>query len=44
MHIPLFPLHTVLAPGVALPYHVFEERYRVMVRRCLDSSRRSAWC
>ena len=38
MQIPLFPLHTVLAPGIALPLHVFEERYRVMVRRCLDSS------
>jgi len=38
MEIPLFPLHTVLAPGIALPLHVFEERYRVMVRRCLDMS------
>ena len=38
MEIPLFPLHTVLAPGIALPLHVFEERYRVMVRRCLDDS------
>jgi Lon protease-like protein len=38
MQIPLFPLHTVLAPGIALPLHVFEERYRVMIRRCLDSA------
>src|SRR3954467_1749424 len=38
MQIPLFPLHTVLAPGIALPLHVFEERYRIMVRRCLDGS------
>lgn len=38
MQIPLFPLHTVLAPGIALPLHVFEERYRVMVKRCLDAS------
>jgi Lon protease-like protein len=38
MEIPLFPLHTVLAPGIALPLHVFEDRYRVMVRRCLDTS------
>ena len=37
MRLPLFPLHTVLAPGVVLPLHVFEERYRVMVRRCLDA-------
>jgi Lon protease-like protein len=38
MRIQLFPLHTVLAPGIALPLHVFEERYRRMVRRCLDAS------
>ena len=38
MRLPLFPLHTVLAPGVVLPLHVFEERYRVMVRRCIDAS------
>src|SRR5215213_5311825 len=38
MQIPLFPLHTVLAPGIALPLHIFEERYRVMVRHCLDTS------
>lgn len=36
MQIPLFPLHTVLSPGLALPLHVFEDRYRLMVRRCLD--------
>lgn len=35
MELPLFPLHTVLCPGVALPLHVFEERYRAMVARCL---------
>ena len=28
MEIPLFPLHTVLCPGIVLPLHVFEERYR----------------
>jgi len=38
LQIPLFPLHTVLAPGIALPLHIFEERYRIMVRRCLDGS------
>ncbi len=38
MQIPLFPLHSVLTPGLALPLHVFEERYRVMVRHCLDTS------
>lgn len=33
--LPLFPLHTVLCPGVALPLHIFEERYRVMIARCI---------
>jgi hypothetical protein len=37
MRIPLFPLHTVLAPGIALPIHVFEDRYRALVRFCLDT-------
>jgi len=36
MELPLFPLHTVLCPGVALPLHIFEPRYRAMVARCLD--------
>ena len=34
--IPLFPLRSVLCPGVALPLHIFEERYRLMVGRCLE--------
>jgi uncharacterized protein len=38
MDLPLFPLHTVLCPGVALPLHVFEERYQAMVERCLAES------
>jgi Lon protease-like protein len=38
MDLPLFPLNTVLCPGIALPLHVFEERYRAMVRHCLESS------
>ena len=29
--IPLFPLGTVLFPGLVLPLHVFEERYRALV-------------
>jgi uncharacterized protein len=39
MELPLFPLHTVLCPGIALPLHVFEERYRELVRDCLDASK-----
>jgi len=30
--LPLFPLGTVLFPGLVLPLHVFEERYRRLVR------------
>ena len=29
---PLFPLNTVVFPGVVTPLHVFEERYRALVR------------
>jgi Lon protease-like protein len=31
--IPLFPLGTVLYPGLVLPLHVFEERYRLLMAR-----------
>lgn len=35
--LPLFPLgHTVLFPGVLLPLHVFEERYRELVRTLVE--------
>lgn len=36
--IPLFPLNTVLFPGVPLKLHIFEERYRRMIRLCLDTN------
>ena len=35
--IPLFPLNVVLFPGEQLPLHIFEPRYRRMVRECLDA-------
>jgi ATP-dependent Lon protease len=35
--IPLFPLNVVLFPGEQLPLHIFEPRYRRMVRECLDT-------
>jgi len=34
--LPLFPLGTVLYPGLLLPLNVFEERYRQLVRDLLD--------
>jgi uncharacterized protein len=33
---PLFPLGTVLYPGLLLPLHIFEERYRQLVLDLLD--------
>ena len=33
--IPLFPLEVVLFPGQPLPLHIFEERYKIMIRECL---------
>lgn len=37
--LPMFPLGTVLFPRAALPLHVFEPRYRVMVHDCLRGDR-----
>jgi Lon protease-like protein len=34
--IPLFPLNVVLFPGMMLPLHIFEQRYKVMIRKCLS--------
>ena len=34
--IPLFPLNTVLFPGMPLHLHIFEPRYKEMVQKCLD--------
>lgn len=33
--LPLFPLGTVLFPGLVLPLHVFEDRYRSLVRHLM---------
>ena len=35
LRLPLFPLGMVLFPGLVLPLHVFEDRYRQMVRELL---------
>ncbi len=35
MKIALFPLDVVLFPGVPLPLHIFEERYKEMISECL---------
>ena len=33
--IPLFPLNLVLFPGMPLPLHIFEERYKAMIGDCM---------
>lgn len=33
--IPLFPLEIVLLPGMSVPLHIFESRYKNMIGRCL---------
>jgi Lon protease-like protein len=40
VELPLFPLSTVLYPGLPIPLHVFEERYREMFGRVIDGERR----
>ena len=40
MELPLFPLQTVLYPGLPIPLHIFEDRYRRMFKRVLDGERR----
>jgi len=36
LELALFPLNAVLFPGGVLPIHVFEERYKLLVGRCLE--------
>jgi len=35
--LPVFPLpNTILFPGISIPLHIFEPRYRQMIKDCLD--------
>ena len=36
LELPLFPLNLVLFPGMRLPLHIFEERYKTMITNCID--------
>jgi|SRR5215471_13114776 len=36
--LPIFPLSTVLFPGAILPLHIFEERYKAMMRYAIENS------
>ncbi|MBO9309063.1 MAG: LON peptidase substrate-binding domain-containing protein [Chloroflexi bacterium] len=37
--LPLFPLNTVLFPGMPLYLHIFEPRYKLMISECLREAR-----
>jgi Lon protease-like protein len=38
VELPIFELPLVLLPGELLPLHIFEERYKRMIARCLELS------
>jgi Lon protease-like protein len=38
LELPLFPLNTVLFPGMPLKLHIFEERYKLMIDGCIRQS------
>jgi uncharacterized protein len=35
--LPLFPLNTVLFPGMPIKLHIFEERYKLMMNQCIEN-------
>ena len=37
--LPIFPLNTVLFPGMPLSLHIFEDRYKLMIGKCLQERR-----
>jgi len=39
VRLPLFPLNNVLFPDALMPLHIFEPRYRLLTRRCIEHQR-----
>ncbi|MBK9331868.1 MAG: LON peptidase substrate-binding domain-containing protein [Ignavibacteria bacterium] len=37
--IPLFPLNVVLFPASKLPLHIFEDRYKIMINKCVKEEK-----
>lgn len=37
--IPIFPLNLVVFPGSSYPLHIFEERYKRMINRCIEEKK-----
>jgi Lon protease-like protein len=40
LRLPIFPLSVALFPGIPLPLHIFEPRYKRMLADCLEADRR----
>jgi Lon protease-like protein len=38
LKIPIFPLNLVVFPGSKYPLHIFEERYKKLLNKCLDNN------
>lgn len=38
MRLPLFPLQSVFFPGESVPLHIFEERYKQLIRDCREEA------
>jgi len=38
MQIPIFPLALVVFPNSKYPLHIFEERYKILINKCLANS------
>lgn len=39
MELPLFPLNSVLFPGMPIRLHIFEERYKQMINDCIQEQK-----
>ena len=40
VRLPLFPLNVVMFPNTSIPLQIFEDRYKQMLRDCLDGDSR----
>ena len=37
--LPIFPLNVVVFPGMPMPLHIFEQRYKDMINECITEER-----
>jgi Lon protease-like protein len=38
LDLPLFPLNSVLFPGMPITLHIFEDRYKAMINHCIEAA------